>query len=75
MDEDICPACGGDMKHWSQGIYECDDCGAMVPLDEIYEEDEDEFEYCEMCKDPLLDEDDVYEGLCNSYGDGNYLDT
>jgi hypothetical protein len=32
---------------------------------------EDEFEYCEICKDPLLDEDIIYEGVCNHCGDGN----
>lgn len=30
---------------------------------------EDEFEYCEICKDPLLDEDVIYEGACNECGD------
>lgn len=32
---------------------------------------DDKFEYCDICKDPLLDEDDIYEGLCNECGDGN----
>lgn len=34
MEEDICHACGGDLKHWNQGIYECSDCGAMMPLED-----------------------------------------
>lgn len=40
IQEGICPSCGGDMNHWNQGIYECEGCGAMIPLDEIDEEDE-----------------------------------
>ena len=32
---------------------------------------ETDFTYCEQCHDPLLDEDIVYEGLCNHCGDGN----
>ncbi|WP_144461801.1 hypothetical protein [Siminovitchia fortis] len=39
--ENICPVCGeSELKHWNQGIYECEDCGAMIPGDflrDIYE--------------------------------------
>lgn len=31
LEEGIYPVCGGDIKHWNQGIYECTECGAMVP--------------------------------------------
>lgn len=31
----------------------------------------EEFEYCEVCSEPLMDEDDIYEGMCNFCGDGN----
>lgn len=34
-------------------------------------EEEEKFDYCEECNDPLLDEDDIYEGMCNHCGDGN----
>lgn len=34
LDEGICPACGEDIQHWNQGIYECTECGAMVPRDD-----------------------------------------
>lgn len=34
IEQSICPACGGDIEHWNQGIYECKDCGAMIPEDE-----------------------------------------
>jgi ribosomal protein L37AE/L43A len=37
IEDGICPACGGDLKHRNQGIYECEDCGVMIPL----EDDED----------------------------------
>lgn len=30
----ICPSCGDEMKHWNQGIYECEDCDIMIPDDE-----------------------------------------
>jgi ribosomal protein L37AE/L43A len=36
--DNICPVCGESaMKHWNQGIYECEDCGAMIPLDDLEE--------------------------------------
>ncbi|WP_267890458.1 hypothetical protein [Paenibacillus bouchesdurhonensis] len=38
LEEGVCPVCGGDIKHWNQGIYECQDCGAMIPDDD--EDDE-----------------------------------
>ncbi|WP_017470640.1 hypothetical protein [Amphibacillus jilinensis] len=32
--EYICPQCGEDeMKFWNMDIYECKECGAMIPLD------------------------------------------
>lgn len=37
MDK-ICPSCGDEMKHWNQGIYECEDCNIMIDgecLDEM----------------------------------------
>lgn len=34
---------------------------------------EDEIEYCEKCTEPLTDEDDVYEGICNFCGDKNKM--
>ena len=34
LEEGICPACGGDVEYWNQGIYECEDCGAMFDGDE-----------------------------------------
>lgn len=40
MDK-ICFVCGGDLKHWNQGIYECRDCGNMVDED-IFEDDGEE---------------------------------
>lgn len=36
LAEGVCPFCGGEIRHWNQGIYECQDCGAM--LDEEDEE-------------------------------------
>ena len=30
MDDLICPACGDDLDHWNQGIYECRSCDYMV---------------------------------------------
>ena len=36
---DPCELCGGETKEWSQGIYECEDCGNMVDSS-IYEEEE-----------------------------------
>ena len=36
----MCIACGGDLSHWGQGIYECKDCGNMVDGD-IFEEEDD----------------------------------
>lgn len=42
MDEMFCPACGGDMKHWNQGIYECKDCGNMMDGD-FFEDDDDDY--------------------------------
>ncbi|MUG24753.1 hypothetical protein GNQ08_20505 [Paenibacillus macerans] len=41
LEEGICPLCGGDIKHWNQGIYECQDCGAMVPSDEGDDEEDE----------------------------------
>lgn len=39
--ENICPVCGeSEIKHWNQGIYECEDCGAMVPIDCLQDIDE-----------------------------------
>lgn len=35
--EEICPSCGGDLKHWNQGIYECEDCGSMIDGDVLEE--------------------------------------
>lgn len=32
---------------------------------------EDEIEYCEICSDPLTDDDQAYEGICDFCGDGN----
>lgn len=34
----------------------------------------DEIEYCNHCGDPLLDEDNVYQGLCNECGDKERMD-
>lgn len=34
LEQGICPACGGCIKLWNQGIYECEDCGTMIPADE-----------------------------------------
>ncbi|MFD3261882.1 hypothetical protein ACE3MQ_25100 [Paenibacillus lentus] len=34
LEEGICPACGGEITHWNQGIYECAECGAMIPCEE-----------------------------------------
>lgn len=28
----------------------------------------DDFEYCEICNEVLVDEDDTYYGLCNECG-------
>jgi transposase len=36
MDK-ICPFCGEEMKHWNQGIYECEECGTMIDGDWIDE--------------------------------------
>ncbi len=39
MENYMCPLCGEEMEHWNQGIYECNECGSMIPqddLDEIY---------------------------------------
>lgn len=33
----------------------------------------DEIEYCEICKEPLTDEDQAYEGICDYCGDGNVI--
>jgi transposase len=33
MDEMFCPICGEEMKHWNQGIYECEDCEIMIDSD------------------------------------------
>lgn len=31
-EEYICIGCGEDyLKHWNQGIYECETCGCMFP--------------------------------------------
>lgn len=37
----LCPACGGDMGHWNQGIYECISCGHMID-GEFFEDDDEE---------------------------------
>lgn len=37
IEDGICPMCGGDIHHWHQEIYQCEDCGVMIPL----EDDED----------------------------------
>ncbi len=37
--DNICPACGEcEMEHWNQGIYECPECGAMIPLEDVKED-------------------------------------
>ncbi|WP_268324254.1 hypothetical protein [Bacillus haynesii] len=41
MDGLFCPACGEEVKHWNQGIYECKECGTMIDS-LIFEEDEEE---------------------------------
>ncbi|WII39176.1 hypothetical protein [Paenibacillus thiaminolyticus] len=35
----LCPFCGDEMKHWNQGIYECENCDIMIPDDEDDEEE------------------------------------
>lgn len=35
MENYDCPSCGGDLKHWNQGIYECADCELMVDVDSL----------------------------------------
>lgn len=37
----FCPACGGGMQEWHNGIYECDVCGDMIDV-EVWEEEEEE---------------------------------
>jgi ribosomal protein L37AE/L43A len=42
-DPIYCPSCGDEMKHWNQGIYECEDCDIMLDgdcLPEYWEESE-----------------------------------
>lgn len=39
--DNICPICGEEMEHWNQGIYECLECGLMLPLGDL--EDDEEF--------------------------------
>ncbi|MBO1005629.1 hypothetical protein IPU62_23475 [Pseudogracilibacillus auburnensis] len=34
--KNICPACGeSELEHWNMGIYECPECGAMMPIEDI----------------------------------------
>ncbi|WP_276310386.1 hypothetical protein [Bacillus sp. TYF-LIM-B05] len=39
MREIFCAACGEEMKHWNQEIYECKECGTMI--DSLFFEEED----------------------------------
>ena len=33
--DNLCPVCGEcEMNHWNMGIYECPECGSMIPMDE-----------------------------------------
>lgn len=51
--------------------YEGRQINLKIIIEEVESTAEDVIEYCETCRDPLTDEDDVYEGVCNSCGDGN----
>lgn len=33
----VCPFCGGNMKEWHMGIYECEDCENMIDIEVINE--------------------------------------
>ncbi|MEF2243989.1 hypothetical protein [Paenibacillus sp. IITD108] len=43
MSDYRCQLCGDPMKHWNQGIYECEDCNQMID-GAILEEMEDDYE-------------------------------
>ena len=38
-----CPFCAEPMTHWNQGIYECEDCETMIPIDCLEDEEDDHF--------------------------------
>lgn len=42
MEEIFCPACGEEMEHWNQGIYECKDCETMIDSS-IFDGDDEDF--------------------------------
>lgn len=39
-DPVFCPSCGEEMNAWYGSICECPDCGAMLDIDELEEEED-----------------------------------
>lgn len=32
----LCPGCGEEeMREWNAGIYECSNCGIMIPIEDL----------------------------------------
>lgn len=48
--------------------YEGKNIKVSINIEEIETDDSDEIEYCTECGEPITDDDNIFEGMCNECG-------